>query len=269
MKWVPKVRKEDVNISISPTIDNASRITNIVQLHPYLIVDLWMHKAYGLASHPKTIQETIGDNNTLLPYSPIKQKELIMDNFGPAIQLQNVLLSAVYKQLRQQEVGYSFGPISVHQFEGVTRSGNTSNAFAKLYNQAKMVMVSWIEAVSDFHRNMLHTVFPNLSMDVKQHFLWSTKEEGLDFSDADHAGCIDTRKSTPGGIQFLGDKLVSWMSKKQDCTAMLSAEAETEYQLADMFAKALPEDRFQYLVRRIGMRCLTPAELEVLTNESA
>ncbi|GJT67009.1 retrovirus-related pol polyprotein from transposon TNT 1-94 [Tanacetum coccineum] len=32
----------------------------------------------------------------------------------------------------------------------------------------------------------------------------------------------------------------------------------TEYQLADMFTKALPEDRFKYLVRRIGMRCLTP-----------
>ncbi|GJZ69985.1 retrovirus-related pol polyprotein from transposon TNT 1-94 [Tanacetum coccineum] len=42
------------------------------------------------------------------------------------------------------------------------------------------------------------------------------------FSDADHAGCIDTRKSTSGGIQFLGDKLVSWMSKKQNCTAMSS-----------------------------------------------
>ncbi|GJY14092.1 hypothetical protein Tco_0383401 [Tanacetum coccineum] len=155
------------------------------------------------------------------------------------------------------------------------------------------------------------------------------------FSDVDHAPF--------GGTQFLGDKLVSWMLKKQDCTAMSSAEAEyvalsascaqvmwmrtqlqdygfnynkipccdsqsaraiscnpvqysrtkhihtryhfikeqvengiiklyfvrTEYQLADMFTKALPEERFQYLVRRIGMRCLTPAELEVLTNESA
>nr|GEU38272.1 retrovirus-related Pol polyprotein from transposon TNT 1-94 [Tanacetum cinerariifolium] len=40
----------------------------------------------------------------------------------------------------------------------------------------------------------------------------------------------------------------------------------TEYQLADMFTKALPEDRFKYLVRRIGMRCLTPAELEVLAK---
>nr|GEU89431.1 putative ribonuclease H-like domain-containing protein [Tanacetum cinerariifolium] len=38
--------------------------------------------------------------------------------------------------------------------------------------------------------------------------------------------CLDTRKSTSGGIQFLGDKLVSWMSKKRDCTAMSSAKAE-------------------------------------------
>ncbi|GJX46908.1 retrovirus-related pol polyprotein from transposon TNT 1-94 [Tanacetum coccineum] len=45
--------------------------------------------------------------------------------------------------------------------------------------------------------------------------------------DSDHAGCLDSRKSTSGGIQFLGgDKLVSWSSKKQDCTSMSSAEAE-------------------------------------------
>ncbi|GJQ92111.1 retrovirus-related pol polyprotein from transposon TNT 1-94 [Tanacetum coccineum] len=45
--------------------------------------------------------------------------------------------------------------------------------------------------------------------------------------DVDQAGfALDTCKSTSGGIQFLGDKLVSWMSKKQDCTAMSSAEAE-------------------------------------------
>ncbi|GJZ52093.1 retrovirus-related pol polyprotein from transposon TNT 1-94 [Tanacetum coccineum] len=43
----------------------------------------------------------------------------------------------------------------------------------------------------------------------------------------------------------------------------------TEYQLADLFTKALSEDRFKYLVRRLGMRCLTPEELEILANESA
>ncbi|GJY23496.1 retrovirus-related pol polyprotein from transposon TNT 1-94 [Tanacetum coccineum] len=44
--------------------------------------------------------------------------------------------------------------------------------------------------------------------------------------DVNHAGCLDTRKSTFGGIEFLGDKLVGWMLKKQDCTTMSTAEAE-------------------------------------------
>nr|GFA58868.1 Gag-Pol polyprotein [Tanacetum cinerariifolium] len=45
--------------------------------------------------------------------------------------------------------------------------------------------------------------------------------------DSDHAGCLDSRKITSGGIQFLGgDKLVSWSFKKQDCTSMSFAEAE-------------------------------------------
>nr|GEX48761.1 hypothetical protein [Tanacetum cinerariifolium] len=158
--------------------------------------------------------------------------------------------------------------------------------------------------------------------------LWYPKGSSfglIDFLDDDHVGCIDTRKITSRGLQFLCDKLVRWMSKKQDCTAMSSTEAEyvalstscaqgssfeltgfldadhagcidsrkstsggiqfleaeyvalsascaqviTEHQLADMFTKTLPKDRFKYLVRRIGMRCLTPAELEVLANESA
>nr|GEW30564.1 hypothetical protein [Tanacetum cinerariifolium] len=83
------------------------------------------------------------------------------------------------------------------------------------------------------------------------------------------------------GISKGGDKLVRWSSKKQDYTSMSSAEAEyvslstccaqvlwlrtqltdygfhfdkipiTEYQLADLFTKALSEDRFKYLVRRL------------------
>ncbi|GJV41210.1 retrovirus-related pol polyprotein from transposon TNT 1-94 [Tanacetum coccineum] len=59
--------------------------------------------------------------------------------------------------------------------------------------------------------------------------LWYTKDSGFEligFSDADYAGCKDTFKSTSGGAQFLGEKLVSWSSKKQDCTALSTAEAE-------------------------------------------
>ncbi|GKA69687.1 retrovirus-related pol polyprotein from transposon TNT 1-94, partial [Tanacetum coccineum] len=60
--------------------------------------------------------------------------------------------------------------------------------------------------------------------------LWNPKNTGFEltaFSDSDHAGCLNTRKSTSGGLQFLGgDKLVSWSLKKQDCTLMSLAEAE-------------------------------------------
>nr|GEU80598.1 integrase, catalytic region, zinc finger, CCHC-type, peptidase aspartic, catalytic [Tanacetum cinerariifolium] len=109
--------------------------------------------------------------------------------------------------------------------------------------------VARLEAVWIFVAYDAHKSLPIYQMDVKTTFLnGPLKEEvyvaqlkgfvdpghpkkgsifGLTaFSDADHAGCIDTRKSTSGGIQFLGDKLVSWMSKKQYCTAMSSAEAE-------------------------------------------
>ncbi|GKE20215.1 hypothetical protein Tco_1431727, partial [Tanacetum coccineum] len=46
------------------------------------------------------------------------------------------------------------------------------------------------------------------------------------YANADHAGCQDTRCSTSGSAQFLGDKLVSWSSKKQKCIAISSTEAE-------------------------------------------
>nr|GFC42776.1 retrovirus-related Pol polyprotein from transposon TNT 1-94 [Tanacetum cinerariifolium] len=41
---------------------------------------------------------------------------------------------------------------------------------------------------------------------------------------------------------------------------------KTDYQLADIFTKALPADRFNYLARRIGMRSLSPKELERLAK---
>ncbi|GKF35340.1 retrovirus-related pol polyprotein from transposon TNT 1-94, partial [Tanacetum coccineum] len=45
---------------------------------------------------------------------------------------------------------------------------------------------------------------------------------------ADHAGCQDTRRSTSGSMQFLGDsgRLVSWSSKRQKSIAISSMEAE-------------------------------------------
>ncbi|GJX05154.1 hypothetical protein Tco_0191070 [Tanacetum coccineum] len=44
---------------------------------------------------------------------------------------------------------------------------------------------------------------------------------------------------------------------------------ETKYQLADLFTKAIPKEQFEYLVHRIGMRYMTPTQLERLTKSSS
>nr|GEV61187.1 retrovirus-related Pol polyprotein from transposon TNT 1-94 [Tanacetum cinerariifolium] len=116
--------------------------------------------------------------------------------------------------------------------------------------------------------------------------LWYTKYFGFEltgFLDADYAGCKDTFKSTSGGAQFLGEKLVSWSSKKQESIAISCNPVQhsrtkhiavcyhfikehvkkgtielyfvmTDYQLADIFTKALPADCFNYLAHRLVLR---------------
>ncbi|GKB07170.1 hypothetical protein Tco_0835403 [Tanacetum coccineum] len=59
--------------------------------------------------------------------------------------------------------------------------------------------------------------------------LWYLKDSCITLTayvDADHTGCQDTRQSTSGSAQFLGDKLISWSSKKQKNTAISSTKAE-------------------------------------------
>ncbi|GJZ01327.1 hypothetical protein Tco_0519288 [Tanacetum coccineum] len=59
--------------------------------------------------------------------------------------------------------------------------------------------------------------------------LWYSKDTDMSltaYADADHAGCQDTRRSTSGSSQFLGDKLFSWSSKRQKSTTISSTEAE-------------------------------------------
>jgi hypothetical protein len=46
------------------------------------------------------------------------------------------------------------------------------------------------------------------------------------YTDADWAGCLDTRRSTSGYAVFLGDNLVSWSSKRQPVDSRPSTEAE-------------------------------------------
>nr|GEY16746.1 hypothetical protein [Tanacetum cinerariifolium] len=162
------------------------------------------------------------------------------------------------------------------------------------------------------------------------------------YRDTDHAGCQDTRRSTSGSLQFLGERLIRWSSKRQKSAAISSTEAEyitlsgcfaqilwmqsqhtdyglgfnkipmyydnksaialccnnvqhsrskhiyirchfikervengvielyfinTEYQLADLFTKALGKDRTEFLINKLGMRSFIPETLKQLMDE--
>ncbi|GJT77498.1 retrovirus-related pol polyprotein from transposon TNT 1-94 [Tanacetum coccineum] len=78
------------------------------------------------------------------------------------------------------------------------------------------------------HLNAVKQIFQYLKGTINMG-LWYLKYSNLSltaYTDADHRGCQDTRHSTSGSAQFLGDKLVSWSFKKQKSTAISSTEAE-------------------------------------------
>ncbi|GJV21554.1 hypothetical protein Tco_1370574 [Tanacetum coccineum] len=60
--------------------------------------------------------------------------------------------------------------------------------------------------------------------------LWYPKDSPFDleaYSDSDYAGASLDRKSTTGGCQFLGSRLISWQCKKQ--TIVANSTTETKY----------------------------------------
>ncbi|GKB51067.1 retrovirus-related pol polyprotein from transposon TNT 1-94 [Tanacetum coccineum] len=78
------------------------------------------------------------------------------------------------------------------------------------------------------HLNAVKRIFRYLKGNINMG-LWYSKDTGMSlttYSDADHTGCQDTKRSTSGSAQFLGDKLVNWSSKKQKSTVISSTEAE-------------------------------------------
>ncbi|GJW35162.1 retrovirus-related pol polyprotein from transposon TNT 1-94 [Tanacetum coccineum] len=163
------------------------------------------------------------------------------------------------------------------------------------------------------------------------------------YADGDHVGCQDTRRSTSRCMQLLGDRLVSWSSKRQKSDVISSTEVEyivmfgcyaqvlwmisqltdyglefnkilmycdnksaialccnnvqhsrskhidirfhfikeqvengvvelyfvnTEYQLADIFTKALCRERIEFLINKLGMQSFMPETLKQLADEA-
>nr|GEY43669.1 retrovirus-related Pol polyprotein from transposon TNT 1-94 [Tanacetum cinerariifolium] len=170
----------------------------------------------------------------------------------------------------------------------------------------------------------------------------SKLDEDKEGKAVDLSHCCDTRRNTPGSLQFLEERLISWSSKREKSAAISSTEPEyialsgccaqllwirsqltdyglrfnkipmycdnksaialcynnvqhsrskhidiryhfikeqvengvielyfvnTEYQLADLFTKALGRDRIEFLINKLGMRSFTPEILKQLTDE--
>ncbi|GJR35963.1 hypothetical protein Tco_1211647 [Tanacetum coccineum] len=201
-------------------------------------------------------------------------------------------------------------------------------------------MCAWYQAKpTKKHLNAIKRIFKYLRGTVNRG-LWYLKDSSIaltTYADADHAGCQDTRRSTSSSMQLLGDRLVSWSSKRQKSTAISSMEAEyialfgccaqvlwmrsqltdyalrfnkipmyydnksaislccknvqnsqskhidirfhfmkeqvengvvelyfvnTEYQLADIFTKALSRDRIEFLINKLRMKSFLPDTLK-------
>ncbi|GJR08241.1 putative ribonuclease H-like domain-containing protein [Tanacetum coccineum] len=88
--------------------------------------------------------------------------------------------------------------------------------------------------------------------------LWYSRDSPFElvaYTDSDYAGATQDRKSTTGGCQFLGNRLISWQCKKQ--TVVATSTTEAEYVAAAscyLLTKGFDAGRFQYLVSRIKTR---------------
>ncbi|GJY73692.1 retrovirus-related pol polyprotein from transposon TNT 1-94 [Tanacetum coccineum] len=133
--------------------------------------------------------------------------------------------------------------------------------------------------------------------------LWYSKDIDMSLTaylDADHAGCQDTRHSISGSAQFLDygfhfNKIPLYYDNKSAialcCNNVQHSRAKhidvryhfkkeqvengivelyfvrTEYQLADIFTKPLPRQRFNILIEKLGMRNMSLETLKRLTEE--
>ncbi|GJR60409.1 copia protein [Tanacetum coccineum] len=221
---------------------------------------------------------------------------------------------------RESNLRNQFAPVArIESHPMIVDQDNPSHVYKlkKALYGLKQAPRAWYDMLSSFSS---HKIFSKGTINMG---LWYSKDTGMSltaYSDADHTGCQDTRRSTSGSAQFLGDKLVSWSSKKQKSTAISTNKlwvtfnkiplycdnksaidlccnnvqhsrakhidvryhfikeqvengivelyfVRTEYQLADIFTKPLPRERFNFLIEKLGMRSMSPKTLKRLTEE--
>ncbi|GJW58661.1 retrovirus-related pol polyprotein from transposon TNT 1-94 [Tanacetum coccineum] len=160
-----------------------------------------------------------------------------------------------------------------------------------IYFEESFAPVAQLESIHIFLAFAAYMNMVVYQIDVKTAFLNGILHEevkagtnGLDscialtaFADADHAGCQDTRRSTPGRccaqILWMRSQLTDYglryhFIKEQEENEVVELYfPRTEYQLEDIFTKALGRERLDFLINKLGMRSMSPETLKSLADE--
>ncbi|GJW91883.1 retrovirus-related pol polyprotein from transposon TNT 1-94 [Tanacetum coccineum] len=186
-----------------------------------------------------------------------------------------------------QEELHQFDRLDVWELVDRPLCKNVINIKTGIDFEESFAPVARLEAVRLFIAYAAHKSFTVYQMDVKTSFLYGPLKEEVSMVENSahrlwlHFDKIPMYCDSKAAINHL----VNPVQLSIPCTSMSDIHfhnrnrlkkgivelffVRTEYQLAGLFTKALSKDRFKYLVRRLGMRCLTPDELEVLAIESA
>nr|GEZ06823.1 Gag-Pol polyprotein [Tanacetum cinerariifolium] len=249
----------------------------------------------------KEVFETFVANDTS-GLVPQRQKALDYDNLDPVPQRQDVSSSADVHVPSQQELDILFGPLCDEVFNAEQVRENSSRPVQtrrQLATDPEMCMYALTVSTTE-PKNIKEAMADSAwikAMQEELHQFDRLQEEGIDFEES--LAPVARLESVRIFIAYAAHKsfLIYQMDVK---TTFLNGPLKeevyvaqpdgfvdpdhpekvkngiielyfvrTEYQLANIFTKSLLEDRFKYLVRRISMRCLTPAELEVLAKEFA
>ncbi|GJY24087.1 retrovirus-related pol polyprotein from transposon TNT 1-94 [Tanacetum coccineum] len=230
------------------------------------------------------------------------------DEFGGVLKNKARLVSQGFRQEERIDFEKSFASVArieaipflngelkeevyVSQPEGFVDQDNPSHVYKlkkALYGLRKAPR-AWYDMLSSF---LISQHFSKGAVDPK----FFTRMSMTAYADADHARCQDTRRSTSGSAQFLGDKLIPLYCDNKSvialcCNNVQHSQAKhidvryhfikeqveigivelyfvrTEYQQADIFTKPLPRERFNFLIEKLGMRSMSPKTLKRLAEE--
>nr|GEY15347.1 hypothetical protein [Tanacetum cinerariifolium] len=100
--------------------------------------------------------------------------------------------------------------------------------------------------------------------------LWYLKDSSIAltaFAYGDYAGCQDARRSTSSSLSKHINIRYHFIKEHIENGMIELYFVNTEYQLADIFTKALGRERIEFLINKLGMRSFTPETLKQLTDE--